>query len=80
MNNQIAEQLKDIIIDYLGDDEIIINEESLLTDDLGLSSLDLISIVGSIEDGFNIIIEDNEVPSIRTFKDAVDFIDNKVKD
>lgn len=80
MNNQIAEQLKDIIIDYLGDDEIIINEDSLLTDDLGLSSLDLISIVGSIEDGFNIIIEDNEVPSIRTFKDAVDFIENKIED
>lgn len=78
MNEKIAEELKEIIYDYLGDDELTIEENSSLTDDLGLSSLDLISIVGSIEDTFNITIEDNEVPSIKTFKDAVDYIENKV--
>lgn len=78
MNKKIAEELKEIIYDYLGDDELTIEENSSLTDDLGLSSLDLISIVGSIEDTFNITIEDNEVPSIKTFKDAVDYIENKI--
>ena len=79
MNQKIFEQLKRIVRDYLGDDKIGINEDSILTDDLGLSSLDLISIVGSVEDAFNIEVQDKDVAEIRTIKDVVDYIEKKQK-
>ena len=79
MNQKIFEQLKQIVRDYLGDDKIEINEDSILTDDLGLSSLDLISIVGSVEDTFNIEVQDKDVAEIRTIKDVVDYIEKKQK-
>ncbi len=79
MNQKIFEQLKQIVRDYLGDDKIGINEDSILTDDLGLSSLDLISIVGSVEDAFNIEVQDKDVAEIRMIKDVVDYIEKKQK-
>ena len=74
MKTEIFEQLKEIIYDYLGDDEIQINEDSLFIDDIGLSSLDMISIVGEVEDTFEIVVEDKDMPSIKTMDDAVNYI------
>ena len=74
MKTEIFEQLKEIIYDYLGDDEIQINEDSLFIDDIGLSSLDMISIVGEVEDTFEIVFEDKDMPSIKTMNDAVNYI------
>ena len=78
MNKEISEQLKEIIYDYLGD-EPELSEDTLLTEDLGLSSLDLVSIVGDIEDSFGIEVDDNAVPAIRTVGDAVAYIDGRMK-
>ncbi|MBR3264951.1 MAG: acyl carrier protein [Erysipelotrichaceae bacterium] len=78
MNKEISEQLKEIIYDYLGD-EPELSEDTLLTEDLGLSSLDLVSIVGDIEDSFGIEVDDKAVPAIRTVGDAVAYIDGRMK-
>jgi acyl carrier protein len=79
MNKEVFEQLKTIIYDYLGD-EPELSEDTLLTEDLGLSSLDLVSIVGDIEDNFGIVVDDKDVPAIRTVKDAVTYISGKIKE
>ncbi|MBR2788363.1 MAG: acyl carrier protein [Erysipelotrichaceae bacterium] len=79
MNKEVFEQLKTIIYDYLGD-EPELSEDTLLTEDLGLSSLDLVSIVGDIEDNFGIAVDDKDVPAIRTVKDAVTYISGKIKE
>ena len=47
---EIFGELKEIVLDYLGEDDIEVSEDSVLTDDLGLTSLDLISIVGDVLD------------------------------
>jgi acyl carrier protein len=78
MNKEISEQLKEIIYDYLGD-EPELSEDTLLTEDLGLSSLDLVSIVGDIEDSFGIEVDDKDVPAIKTFGEAVTYIRSKMK-
>ena len=75
--NTIIEKLRKLIYDYL-DDEPEFNEDSLLNEDLGLSSLDLISVVGDIEDTFGIVIDDNAVPSIKTVGDVIEYISSKV--
>ena len=80
MKQEVFEKLKEIIYDYLGDDEIEINEDSNFIDDIGLSSLDMISIVGEVEDTFKIVVEDNDMPGIKTMADAVEYIIRKKED
>ena len=74
MEKEVFEQLKEIIFDYLGDDEIEITEKSNFINDIGLSSLDMISIVAEVEDTFDIVVEDNDMPNIKTMSDAVEYI------
>lgn len=76
--DEIFNELKEIIKEYLGESELDIQEDSVLTEDLDLSSLDLISVVGDVEDAFNISIDDDAIMSINTVKDVIDYIENQV--
>lgn len=75
---KIFDELKEIVLDYLGEDDIEVSEDSVLTDDLGLTSLDLISIVGDIEDSFGISVEDEAIDSIETVGDVLDYIEGRL--
>lgn len=77
---EIFNELKEIVLDYLGDDDIEVSEGSVLTDDLGLTSLDLISIVGDVEDSFGISVEDEAMDSIETVGDVLDYIEGRLGD
>ena len=46
--------------------------------DLNLDSLDIVEIVMAIEDEFNITISDDDVLKLKTVKDAVEYIQNKI--
>ncbi|MCD4743290.1 MAG: acyl carrier protein [Desulfobacteraceae bacterium] len=63
----IAEKLKDIDI------EDIIPEASLI-EDLGADSLAIIELVMSMEEIFNIDIEDEDAEKLLTVQDAIDYI------
>ena len=52
-----------------------ITRDSALTDDLGLSSLDVINIVAEFEDEFDIEIPDRIIPTLRTVGDIVDYLE-----
>ena len=77
---EIFNELKEIVLDYLGDDDIEVSEDSVLTDDLGLTSLDLISIVGDVEDSFGISVEDEAMESIETVGDVLDYIKGRLEE
>ena len=77
---EIFNELKEIVLDNLGDDDINVSEESVLTDDLGLTSLDLISIVGDVEDSFDISVEDEAMESLETVGDVLDYIEGRLGD
>lgn len=79
MREEIIKDLKEIIFNVTGSDDIEVKEDSDLINDLGLSSLDLIAIIGEIEDHFNITIEDDDISSIRTAKDIADYVESKTK-
>jgi acyl carrier protein len=68
----IFEKVRDIIVDQLGLDSEEITMETTF-EQLGVDSLDLFQIVIEIEEAFNIRIENAE--SIKSIKDAVDFIE-----
>lgn len=79
MSEKILKQFQDIIREYSGKDDLVITEKSSLVNDLELSSLDIISLIGSIEDTFNIEIEDEDVVKMVTVGDVVDYIISKTK-
>ena len=77
---KVFNELKEIVLDYLGEDDIEINEDSSLTDDLGLTSLDLISIVGDVEETFDISVADEDVDSIESVGDVLNYIMERISD
>lgn len=76
--SEIIRELEEIIYDYLGDEETEIKEDSVLTGDLGLTSLDLVSIVGDVENSFGITVEDEDIGTIETVGDIVEYVSSKI--
>ncbi len=72
----IFEKVKKIVIEQLGLEEDKISEETSF-ESLGVDSLDLFQIVIEIEESFNIEIGDPE--DMKTLKDVVTYIENKIK-
>ena len=73
------EKTVEILRDTLGDDDIEITMDSSLVDDLGLSSLEVISLVSSFEDEFDVEIPDRLIPKMRTVKDIVTYLEENAE-
>jgi len=71
------EKVKKILIDQLDVDEGDISMESSITDDLGADSLDVVDMVMSLEEEFDIEIPDDEIETMKTVGDIVKFIETK---
>ncbi len=73
----------DIVVSILGEYQNIAKEQihadSQLVSDLGLSSFDLVSLVGRFEDEFEIEIPDRQIKKLKTVGDVVDLIES-IKD
>ncbi|MHC5541229.1 acyl carrier protein [Singulisphaera rosea] len=54
--------------------EVTILPESRLVEDLAIDSLDLVDVVLKIQDKFDIAIEDDDVPNLRTVTDLVSYV------
>ncbi|PJI08508.1 MULTISPECIES: acyl carrier protein [Clostridium] len=72
----IFDKVKKVIADQMGVSEESIKLTTSFEKDLDADSLDLFQIIIDLEEEFNIQIEDAE--SIKTVKDAVDFIESNV--
>ncbi len=73
------EKLQQIIAEVLNIDPETITVDSRFIDDLSADSLDIFEIITSIEDAFDITIDDSQAESIVTVGDAADAIRNAVK-
>ena len=82
MNDDVAERLKKILVDEAGYSltiDQIHRSTSLYGKGLGLSSLDVVSLVVRLEDEFNIFFEAEEVaPSVETFGSLLEAIRRKI--
>lgn len=67
----MLEKLTQIIRDYTGNQSIELSEETMLSGDLGLSSLDLVNLAAEIEDEFDIEIPDRAIKNIKTVGDII---------
>lgn len=69
------ERLVDIICNYVEVEPENIRPESRFMEDLGFTSFDFMSMLGEIEDEFDIEVEQTEVTDIRTVQEAVDYLE-----
>ena len=69
------DKLKAILSRELEVEKSIIKEKSMLVEDLGADSLDMIDIVMSIEDEFRIEVPDKTIEKFESVKDILSFIE-----
>ena len=74
MADNVAAQVKEIIINELGVDPEKVTSEASFVDDLGADSLDTVELVMALEEEFGIEIQDDAAEKITTVQAAVDFI------
>ncbi len=71
--------LRDIIVEELNVTPEQVTLEARFQEDLGADSLDVVELVMKIEEKFGIEVPDEDAEKIRTVKDAVQYIESKLK-
>ena len=72
----VLEKVKAILSEQFDVEEDKITPETSLIDDLGADSLDVVDLVMSIEDEFEVEVPDDEVENIKTVDDLVKYIES----
>ena len=67
-------KVKEIIAKQLGVDSDKVTLEASFVDDLGADSLDLVELIMSMEEEFDIDIPDEKAEKLVTVQDAMDYI------
>ena len=74
------EKLNDIICNYVEVKPEDIRPESRFMEDLGFTSFDFMSMLGEIEDEFDVEIEQQKAADIRTVKEAAEYLETLVEE
>lgn len=74
----VLEKVKAILADQFDAEEDSIVAETTIQEDLGADSLDVVDLLMTIEDEFEVEIPDTEIENLKTVGDLVKYIeDNK---
>jgi acyl carrier protein len=71
----IAAEIRDILVFHLGVEEARLTDDARLAEDLGADSLDLVEVVMSCEEKFDIDIPNRVATGLATVGDAVRFVE-----
>ena len=74
----VEEKVKNIIAEQLGVDMESVTPEASFIDDLGADSLDIVELVMTMEEEFDLEIPDEDAEKIKTVNDVVNYIKTKV--
>ena len=73
------EKVSEIISKQLSISKDKIKEETVMAEELGADSLDMVEVIMDLEDEFGISIPDEAIPQIKTVDDIVNFIQTNKK-
>ena len=74
---EIFDKLKELVVDQLGVEEDEVTMEASMQDDLGADSLDLVDLVMSVEEEFDVKVADEDLENIKTVGDIVNYIEDR---
>lgn len=75
---EIMGKVVDVTVSQLGVDKGEVELETSFIDDLGADSLDIVELVMALEEEFGLEIPDEDAENIKTVKDGVEYIENKL--
>ena len=78
MSDSLEQKVKVIVADQLGVDLAELRADASILDDLGADSLDVVEMVMSLEEAFDIEVPDEDVEEMRTVADLERYITRAV--
>lgn len=72
------EKLRSFIVDYVEMDEDEITPDTRFIADMHMNSLDVVTMIGELEDEFDITIETEDLHDIFTMQDLVEYIEERM--
>lgn len=75
----VEERMAGLIVEQLGVAEEEVSSSASFFDDLGADSLDIVELVMSMEEEFDVEIADEDVEKMRTIGDALDYLRNRLQ-
>jgi len=76
--NMVFEKVRTILVEQLDVHEDAVNMEASIVDDLEADSLDVVDIVMSLEEEFDVEVSDDDIEGLKTVGDIVKYIEAKV--
>ena len=76
--SEIAQKVKNIIVEKLGVEESEVTPEASFTNDLGADSLDTVELIMEFEKEFNLPIPDDEAEKIATVGLAIEDLEKHI--
>lgn len=74
----VFEKIKALLADQLDAEEEDMTMDTNIAKDLGADSLDVVELLMSIEDEFEVEIPDEEIENIKTIGDLTEYIQNRI--
>ena len=71
----MLDTIKDILARQLRIDENDIDEDTLLREDLGVDSLDVVEMLVAIEDECGVMVPDDEIANLKTVGDVAKYVE-----
>lgn len=71
----MLEKLKEIIVNYVDVEPGNILPESRFMEDLGFTSFDFMSMLGEVEEAFDIEVDEGAAAQLRTVQEAIDYLE-----
>ncbi|HRU96666.1 acyl carrier protein [Ruminococcus sp. XPD3002] len=69
------DKIKELIVEQLGVEEDVVTPEANIQDDLGADSLDIVDLIQTIEDEYDLSIPDEAIEEIKTVNDIVNYVE-----
>lgn len=78
VSEELVGRLRALVAERLAVDESQIVPEASFVEDLNADSLDLVELIMSLEEEFDIAIPDEDAEGIQTVQDAIDYLEEKL--
>lgn len=74
----MLEELREVICNYVDVEPEDIQEDSRFVEDLGFTSYDFMSMVGELEERYDVEVDEREVVNITTVEEAIKYMESLI--
>ena len=75
----VEQRVIEIVCENLAVNKEQVNRNTNFIEDIGADSLDIVELIMELEEEFDIQIPDDQAEKIRTVGEAIDYIENAIK-